>query len=283
MLQTLKLQSLAKLNLMLHITARRTDGFHDLQTVFQFIDLHDDMEFRVTQSGAIQRGHSNTEIDEDDDLIIRAARLLQQRYSVSAGVEISLQKNIPIGAGLGGGSSNAATTLMALNLLWQLELSPTELQQMGRQLGADVPVFIFGHSAWAEGIGDKLTPVDLVDPWYLIINPGIFVSTAEIFASKDLTRDCHPLTIRAFLDGEGRNVCQPVACNLYPEIQSALDWLSEFSAARMTGTGASVFAAFDSAEKANTVQSQLPENWTGYVVKGMNNNPVTEVCFNTGP
>ena len=281
MTQPLKLQSPAKLNLMLHITARRANGYHELQTVFQFIDLHDEMEFRVTQNGAIQRGRINTQINENDDLIIKASRLLQRRYSVSAGVEISLHKNIPIGAGLGGGSSNAATTLMALNRLWRLDITSTELRQIGSQLGADVPVFIYGHSAWGEGIGDELTPLELPELWYLIINPGIFVSTAEIFASKDLTRDCHPLTIRAFLDGEGENVCQPVACKLYPEIQSAIDWLGEFSPARMTGTGASIFAAFDSVEKANTVKSLLPHNWTGYVVKGMNINPVTEVCFNS--
>jgi 4-diphosphocytidyl-2-C-methyl-D-erythritol kinase len=281
-MQTLSLQSPAKLNLMLHITGQRPDGYHDLQTVFQFINLNDDLEFRLTDSTSIQRVQSNTQIAAHDDLIIKAARLLQQRYAVSAGVEVTHTKRIPVGAGLGGGSSNAATTLMALNTLWQLELSNDELQQTGRQLGADVPIFIYGKSAWAEGVGDQFSSIQLPKSWYLIINPRIFVSTAEIFASKDLTRDCHPLTIRAFLDGEGVNVCQPVACKLYPEIQSAIDWLSNFSPARMTGTGASVFASFDSAEKAKTVQSQLPEKWTGYVVEGMHNNPVTQVCFKTG-
>ena len=280
-MQSLLLHSPAKLNLMLHITGQRPDGYHNLQTVFQFIDLNDELEFRLTKSSGIQIVQSNTQIAANDDLIMKAARLLQQRYSVTAGVDITHTKKIPIGAGLGGGSSNAATTLMALNRLWQLELSTHELQQLGRQLGADVPIFIHGRSAWAEGVGDEFCAIQLPKPWYLIINPQIFVSTAEIFASKDLTRDCHPITIRAFLDGEGVNVCQPVACKLYPEIQSAIHWLGNFSPARMTGSGASVFAAFDSAEKANTVQSQLPEKWTGYVARGMNKNPVTEVCFNT--
>lgn len=275
----LELKTPAKLNLMLHITGQREDGYHELQTVFQFIELYDEMSFKVTEDTHITRKHSNSPVPEQDDLIIRAAQLLQQAYQVKQGVSISCQKNIPMGGGLGGGSSDAATTLMALNRLWGLSLTTNELQDLGVKLGADVPVFIFGKSAWGEGVGDKLVPIDLPVPWYLIIHPQIFVSTAQIFASQDLTRDCHPLTIRAFLQGEGGNVCQPVATKLYPEIQQAIDWLNRFAPAKMTGTGACVFAAFDTKADADSALQQLPESWSGYVAKGMNTNPVTTACF----
>lgn len=278
----LLLQSPAKLNLMLHITGQREDGYHNLQTVFQFIELFDELEFKVTDDGCIRRVHASTEVAEENDLVIKAARLLQQRFSVPMGVDISIQKRIPMGGGLGGGSSDAATTLMALNRLWKLGLNQQELQSIGIQLGADVPVFIHGQSAWAEGIGDELTTIDLPEPWYLIIHPYIFVSTADIFAAKELTRDCHPLTIRAFLEGRGSNVCEAVACKLYPEIQQAIDWLNQFSPTRMTGTGACIFAAFGSADKAKFVLSQLPEIWNGYVARGLNINPVAKACFDTG-
>lgn len=274
----LTLQSPAKLNLMLHITGQRADGYHLLQTVFQFIGLYDDMQFRLTD-GDIRRIGGNEQIAESDDLIIRAARLLQPYQQSAQGVDIRIQKHIPMGGGLGGGSSNAATTLLALNRLWNLQLSQQHLQQIGLQLGADVPIFIFGQNAWAEGVGEQLQAVDLPENWYLIINPQIFVSTGQIFSSKYLTRDCHPITIRAFLEGSTENVCQKVACKLYPEIQQALDWLDQFGHARMTGTGACIFAEFDSAEKAEAVKSRIPEQWTGYVAKGLKANPVTRSCL----
>mgnify|MGYP002632390036 CR=1 FL=1 len=277
--ETLTLNSPAKLNLMLHITGQREDGYHNLQTAFQFIGLYDELTFEFNDSGAVQRFGDNQDIPEQDDLIIKAARLLKKQTPTSFGVDITIKKHIPIGGGLGGGSSNAATTLMALNKLWGLGLNQAQLQQLGVQLGADVPIFIFGQSAWAEGVGDLLTPINLPENWFFVLHPQVFVSTGQIFSSKHLTRDSHPIKIRAFLEGEGRNVCEPVACELYPEIQSAIDWLSRFSPARMTGTGACVFAAFDSAEKANTVQSQLPQNWTGYVVQGLSHNPVTQICL----
>ena len=278
--ETLLLNSPAKLNLMLHITGQREDGYHNLQTAFQFIGLYDELTFEFNDSGAVQRFGDNQDIPEQDDLIIKAARLLKKQTPTSFGVDITIKKHIPIGGGLGGGSSNAATTLMALNKLWGLGLNQAQLQQLGVQLGSDVPIFIFGQSAWAEGVGDLLTPINLPENWFFVLHPQVFVSTGQIFSSKHLTPDSHPIKIRAFLEGEGRNVCEPVACELYPEIQSAIDWLSRFSPARMTGTGACVFAAFDSAEKANTVQSQLPQNWTGYVVQGLNINPVTQICLN---
>jgi 4-diphosphocytidyl-2-C-methyl-D-erythritol kinase len=277
-MKTLHLQSPAKLNLMLHITGRRQDGYHQLQTVFQFVELFDDMTFTATHEG-IRRISGNTQVAEEDDLIVRAARLLQPYQAKPMGVDISITKRIPMGGGLGGGSSNAATSLMALNRLWNLGLDQAELQEIGLQLGADVPIFIFGQNAWAEGVGDELSMIKLPETWFLIINPQIFVSTGEIFSSKYLTRDSHPITIRAFLEGGGQNVCEPVACKLYPEIQQAIDWLSQYSPARMTGTGACIFAFFDSAEKANAVKSKIPEQWTGYVARGIQNNPVIDRCF----
>lgn len=267
---------------MLHITGRRPDGYHELQTVFQFIELFDELSFSLREDDRICRVNSQSPVAKDEDLIIRAAERLQQRYQVNPGVNISCIKSIPIGGGLGGGSSDAAATLMALNKLWQLDLSTESLQKIGRELGADVPIFIHGKSAWAEGVGDKLSNLELDQPWYLIIHPQIFVSTAEIFASKDLTRDCHPLTIRAFQQGKGINVCQPVAAKMYPQIQHALDWLDRFSPAKMTGTGACVFAAFDTARQAQSVLEQLPVEWIGYVAKGLNTNPVSTTCMSSG-
>ncbi len=275
---SLQLQSPAKLNLMLHITGIREDGYHNLQTVFQFIELYDELTFTRTNKG-IHRISGNEQVAENDDLMIKAAKLLQTRSKSTQGVDISIKKNIPMGGGLGGGSSDAASTLMALNLLWDLRLNSAELQQIGLQLGADVPIFIFGQNAWAEGVGDELITLKLPETWFLVIHPQVFVSTGQIFSSKHLTRDCHPITIRAFLEGSGENVCEPVACKLYPEIQKAIDWLNQFSQARMTGTGACIFAIFDSAEKANVVKSQIPEYWTGFVARGLNRNPVTNVCF----
>jgi 4-diphosphocytidyl-2-C-methyl-D-erythritol kinase len=274
----LSLQSPAKLNLMLHITGRRDDGYHLLQTVYQFIDLSDQMEFGVTSDGSIQRNNSNTPVSEAEDIVIRAALLLQQQFCVELGIQISIDKRIPIGGGLGGGSSNAATTLLALNQLWNLDLELTELAAIGLGLGADVPVFVMGRAAWASGIGEQLTPIELNEPWYLVIHPGVQVSTAKIFAAEELTRDCDAITIRAFLSGSGINVCEKVACKQYPEIQLAMDWLNQYGKARMTGTGSCVFAAFDSLEQAEGVVSRAPEQWGCFVAKAMNKNPVVTQC-----
>jgi 4-diphosphocytidyl-2-C-methyl-D-erythritol kinase len=271
-------ESPGKLNLMLHITGRRDDGYHLLQTVFQFIELYDYLTFEITKDGLITRSGSQTPVNEADDIILLAAKLLQSKYQISLGLRYSIEKHIPIGGGLGGGSSNAATTLMVLNKLWKLNLELSELATLGLQLGADVPVFIEGKSAWANGIGEELTPVDLPKPWFVVIYPQLFVSTAEIFASEQLTRNCDPITIRAFLAGQGCNVCEPVACQLYPDIQKVIDWLSQYSKARMTGTGACVFASFDSLEQAESVKSLAPEYWSAFVVKAMNQNPVIEQC-----
>jgi len=274
----LSLQSPAKLNLMLHITGRRDDGYHLLQTVFQFIDLSDQMGFRLTTDGSVKRNNSHTPVPEAQDLAVLAAQLLQKQYRVEKGIQISIDKHIPIGAGLGGGSSNAATTLLALNQLWSLDLGLSELAAIGLSLGADVPVFVMGAAAWASGIGEQLTPIELPEPWYVVIHPGVQVSTAKIFAARELTRDCDAITIRAFLSGSGSNVCEKVACKLYPQIQQAIDWLNQFGRARMTGTGACVFAAFDSLEQAEGVKSRAPAHWQTFVVKATNKNPVLAQC-----
>lgn len=274
MRKQLILESPAKLNLMLHITGRRADGYHLLQTVFQFIGLNDTLEFNLRDDNQVVRLTRNRDIAAVDDLMVRAANLLQDRFSVKQGVDISINKRIPMGGGLGGGSSNAATTLMALNRLWNLKLGSDTLREIGLELGADVPIFIFGQNAWAEGIGERLERIQLPEKWFVIIHPQVFVSTPQIFSSKDLTRDCHPITIRAFLEGSGSNVCEPVACKLHPEIGEAIEWLNRFNPARMTGTGACVFAAFDSEAQANDVKSRLPEQWNGFVAPGLDRNPV---------
>ena len=272
-------RSPAKLNLMLHITGQQADGYHLLQTVFQFIDLCDHLGFRLRHDRQIRRIDSDTPVNPENDLVLKAAQLLQRETRVALGVDISVNKQIPIGGGLGGGSSDAATTLMALKQLWQIPIDAQQLARLGRQLGADVPIFIYGKNAWAEGIGDQFEAVELPETWYLVVHPGVFVSTGEIFSAKDLTRDCHPIKIRAFLEGAGQNVCEPVACRLYPEIRRALDWLNQFSPARMTGTGACIFAGFHSDKEANDVKSRLPESWQGYVVKALPGNPVADSCF----
>ncbi len=274
MAELLRLSAPAKLNLMLHITGRRGDGYHLLETVFQFIDLCDWLEFEVTDDGNIVRRQTNSPVATSDDILLRTARLLQSRYDVSRGVSIGIEKQIPIGGGLGGGSSDAATCLLALNRIWELGLGLDQLARIGLELGADVPVFVGGKAAWASGIGEQLQPVELELPIYLVIDPGIEVSTAQIFAAEELTRNCDPLTIRAFLSGSGGNVCEPVVRNLYPQVGAALDWLSQYGDAKMSGTGACVFAAFDSLERAEEVKSRIPENWTTFVARAMNRNPV---------
>jgi 4-diphosphocytidyl-2-C-methyl-D-erythritol kinase len=274
MADLLRLPAPAKLNLMLHITGRRDDGYHLLETVFQFIDLSDQLEFELIQDGRIERRAGNSPVAAADDILTRTATLLQARYQVKQGISIAIDKKIPIGGGLGGGSSNAATCLLALNQLWQLGLTLDQLSRIGLEIGADVPVFVAGRAAWATGIGEQLEPIELDQSIYLVIDPKIEVSTAQIFAAQELTRNCDPLTIRAFLRGSGSNVCEPVVRNLYPQVAAALDWLSEFAPARMSGTGACVFAAFDSLEQAEGVKSRVPENWSVFVARAMNRNPV---------
>ena len=272
--KSLRLDAPAKLNLMLHITGQRDDGYHLLETVFQFIDLCDRLEFETTNDGFITRRPGNTPVVEADDILIRAARLLQSRYDVRQGMRIGIDKQIPIGGGLGGGSSDAAACLLALNHLWGLGLELEQLAAIGLELGADVPVFVGGRAAWATGIGEQLQPIELQPANYLVIDPGIEVSTPRIFAAQELTRNCDPITIRAFLRGSGTNVCEPVVRKLYPQVGAAIDWLNQYASARMSGTGACVFAVFDSLEQAEEVKSRIPEGWTAFVAKAMNRNPV---------
>ncbi len=274
MTQRLCLAAPAKLNLMLHITGRRDDGYHLLETVFQFIDLCDLLEFELLEGGRIERRSDNPAIAAADDILLRTAALLQSRYQVKAGVSIAIDKKIPVGGGLGGGSSDAATCLLALNQLWQLGLSLDQLARIGLEIGADVPVFVRGRAAWATGVGEELQPIELEQPIYLVIDPKTGVSTAEIFAAQELTRNCDPLTIRAFLRGAGSNVCQPVVRNRYPQVAAAIDWLNRSARARMSGTGACVFAAFDSLERAEEVKSRVPKNWSAHLARGLNRNPL---------
>ncbi len=274
MTESLILRAPAKLNLMLHITARRDDGYHLLETVFQFIDLADRIEFSTNDAGKILRLPGNSQVVAADDILLAAANLLHAQFQVDKGVSINIDKRIPVGGGLGGGSSDAATCLLALNQLWGLGLSLDQLAGIGLQLGADVPVFVHGRAAWASGIGEVLQPVELEESIYLVIDPKVAVSTAQIFAAQELTRNCDPLTIRAFLRGSGSNVCEPVVRNLYPQVGEAIDWLSQYAAARMSGTGACVFAAIDSLAQAEVVKSRVPRQWSAHITRAMNYNPV---------
>jgi len=274
MAPALRLPAPAKLNLMLHINGRRADGYHLLQSVFQFIDLCDWLEFEPRADGRIHRHEGNSPVNAADDILVRTAALLQARLGVDQGVSIRIDKRIPIGGGLGGGSSDAASCLLALNQLWGLGLSLSQLADIGLELGADVPVFVRGRAAWAEGVGEALQPLDMDEPIYLIIDPGVTVSTAQIFAAEELTRNCDPITIRAFLRGAGGNVCEPVVRKRHPQVGEALDWLSQYGAARMSGTGACVFVEVDSLRQAEIVKSRVPEPWAGYVARAMNRSPL---------
>jgi len=264
----------AKINLFLHITSQREDGYHNLQTAFQFLDYSDLLQFQVRQNPTITLLTPLAGVDNDDNLIVRAAKRLQVHTSTQQGVDISIEKRLPMGGGLGGGSSNAATTLVALNQLWQCGLSTAELATLGLSLGADVPVFIHGYAAWAEGVGEKLTAITPREPWYIVIMPDCHVSTAEVFSSQELTRDCEPITIPRFLSGEGRNICEDVVIKDYPAVSQALDWLNHYGESRMSGTGACIFAGFNRREQAQKVVESLPDNWQGFVAKGCNRSPL---------
>jgi 4-diphosphocytidyl-2-C-methyl-D-erythritol kinase len=265
----------AKLNLFLHILGRREDGYHDLQTLFQLLEAGDTLRFAAAPRGELQL-HLNTNstgqvVPLADNLILKAARLLRDHVGKpQLGAEIQLDKQLPMGGGLGGGSSDAATTLLALNQLWELGLTQQELQSLGLQLGADVPVFIGGRSAWGEGVGENLKPIELPPRWYLVITPNCLVSTAQIFDHENLTRNTPAIKMADFLAGRSRNDCESVTRNLYPEVDKALNWLSQYGPARMTGTGASVFADFPGEEPARAALSALPDYWRGFVAQGIN-------------
>ncbi|UZK03020.1 4-(cytidine 5'-diphospho)-2-C-methyl-D-erythritol kinase [Venatoribacter cucullus] len=270
----------AKLNLMLHITGRRPDGYHNLQTLFQFLDYGDTLHFRRRDDNELTLVPAIDGVPFEDNLIIRAARLLQQRAGKTCGADIRLDKTLPMGGGLGGGSSDAATTLLALNELWQLQLSPDELATLGLTLGADVPVFVKGAAAFAEGVGEQLTAVpELPEPWYLVVCPQVHVNTGKIFSHEGLTRDTAPINIRTALRQGGRNDCQQVVTVLYPEIGNALNLLNKLSPAKMTGTGACIFSSFGSEAEAIRVSDQLPAEYVAFVAKGVNQSPAHRVLF----
>lgn len=273
MSDTLTLLSPAKLNLFLHITGQRGDGYHELQTLFQLLDWGDRLQFKSDNSGEISLHGADLGIPAEQNLIVKAAQALP-RNTGKQGVSIHLEKRIPEGGGLGGGSSNAAATLLAMNYLWNLQLGDKALQKIGAKLGADVPVFVAGHTAWAEGIGEFLTPVELPETWYLVIAPGCHVSTAEIFSNEQLTRNTSPIKMAAFFEGNSRNDCQQLVRNLHKEVDNALNWLDNFGTAKLTGTGACVFASFDDEQAATSALSQLPESMSGFVARGINTSPV---------
>jgi 4-diphosphocytidyl-2-C-methyl-D-erythritol kinase len=264
----------AKLNLFLHVVGRRADGYHDLQTLFQLIDLRDTVGVAPRADGVIARLEGLADVPPEKDLAVRAARLLQQASCCPQGVDIAVRKRIPAGGGLGGGSSDAATVLLVLNRLWGLRLGVDELATLGVRLGADVPVFLHGSSAWAEGRGDLLEPVELPERWYLLIHPGVAVSTAEVFQAPELTRNSPLITIRALFQAGSRNDCEPIVRRRYPQVDAALKWLGARAEARMTGTGACVFAGFDSAADAEGIAAQVPDEWQCFVARGLNRSPL---------
>ena len=269
---TLQLPAPAKINLFLHITGQRKDGYHTLQTAFQFIELFDLLSFTPTHNNEIRITCDGLDIPHKHNLIYRAAHLLQPH--TNAGCLIHLEKHIPTGAGLGGGSSDAATTLLALNHLWGLSHDLDTLSQLGATLGADIPVFIHGQAAWAEGIGDRFSPFNPPTQTYLVIKPNCHASTPYMYQHPELPRQSLPMDRQTYRYGDGHNDFEKLAAQLYPEIASALDWLNQFSSARLTGSGAAVFAAFQTPELAHHVAAKAPEAWQTLVAKGLNQSPV---------
>jgi 4-diphosphocytidyl-2-C-methyl-D-erythritol kinase len=278
---TLTCPAPAKLNLFLHVVGRRVDGYHLLQTLFRFIDLHDTLHFTLRNDGVVHRVNTLVEVPEEEDLCVRAARLLQKESACSLGVDILLEKHIPMGGGLGGGSSDAATTLIALNQLWSLGLSRERLMQLGLTLGADVPVFIFGENAFAEGVGEQLQAFALPQAWYVVLFPPVHVPTARIFTHPELTRDSISITIRALPIGQRLstvawlgNDLQAIVCKLYPDVANYLEILGKYAQAQMTGSGACVFAEFASEAEAQNALQQLPEGVRGVVTQGLQQHPL---------
>ncbi len=279
----------AKLNLMLHITGQRQDGYHELQTVFQFIDFSDQLEFATRNDECLIRHCDDFDVAENDDIIIHAATKLREKFlsrqpetDKRFGADIYLTKNIPTGAGLGGGSSDAATTLIALNILWKMQFSIDELAEIALTLGADVPVFVRGFAAFAEGVGEKLSPLLLDENWYLLLIPPVHVSTKEIFSNSQLTRDCSAIKICDLSRHEWRNVCTPVVVKNYPLVSQAIDIIGKYSKAYMSGTGASVFAVFETKQQAVDVLQQIRKNpatesWFSLVAKGLNQSPLHHI------
>ncbi len=276
---SITLPSPAKLNLFLHIVGRRPDGYHELQTLFQFLDYGDDITFTLTPGQPCVRLTKPVPgVPDDDNLIIRAARALAARATTALpGVTISLAKRLPMGGGLGGGSSNAATTLLGLNYLWQMDLSLNELAEIGLSLGADVPVFVRGHAAFGEGVGEKLTPANPPEDWFVVLKPACDINTGKIFSEQGLTRDTPKIKIAPAFEGDASrypNDCEDVVRKLYPEVNQSLEWLSQFGPARLTGTGACIFGRFPTESAARIIRESKPSGITGFVAKGVNVSPL---------
>lgn len=275
----------AKLNLFLHVVGRRPDGYHLLQTLFQLIDRSDTLDFVTRDDGQIRRCNDIPGVPADTDLVVRAARLLQAvTGNTSLGADITVHKSLPMGGGLGGGSSDAATTLMVLNHLWQTGLTRNQLMALGLQLGADVPFFLFGQNAFAEGVGEALTPLRTPDRWYVVIEPGVSIPTAIIFSSKELTRDSKVVRITDFPEaknlfdtGFGKNDLEVVATKHFPPVAAAIHWLKTYGDARMTGSGACVFCSFEHEAQADEVLSKVPSEWIGWKARGLQNHPLNHL------
>ena len=288
----LDLPAPAKLNLFLHVVGQRADGYHELQTVFQFVDLADRVRIARRDDTRLRRTVELRGVAESDDLVMQAARLLRDEFGVTSGADIGVEKRIPLGAGLGGGSSDAATTIVGLNRLWNIRADVERLATLALGLGADVPVFVRGHAAWAEGVGESLHPLVLEEPWYVLILLPFQVSTADVFRAPALTRNTPRLRMDRVVDGcerhpgspvpiehlltVARNDCAPVVMEMYPPVGEALRWLDQRAPARMTGTGATVFGRFHSHEHALEVANDVPEPWRGLVTKGLNRSPLLD-------
>ena len=282
---TLSFFAPAKLNLFLHVVGQRGDGYHLLQSVFRFIDYGDTIHLQLRDDGGIERDGDFPGVPEALDLTLRAAQLLQPFAQPGAGVNVRIDKRLPMGSGLGGGSSDAATVLLALNRLWNLNLSRERMQQLALSLGADVPVFVFGQSAFAEGVGEQLQSVTLPPTWYVVLTPPVHIATAAIFAAPELTRNTPALTIAPFSAGNPtpdtgllHNDLQPVVVARYPQVGDYLAWLGQYAEARMTGSGACVFAAFASEDAANRVLEDMPDDMQGFVAQGLDRHPLFEYC-----
>lgn len=269
----------AKLNLFLHVVGRRPDGYHELQTVFRFLDHGDRLRIRVRADGVIARVNAVAGLDGESDLCVRAARLLRERTGSRLGAEIELDKRLPMGGGLGGGSSDAATTLLVLNRLWGTQLARDQLLRLALELGADVPVFVFGESAFAEGIGEQLRPITLEPAWYVVLVPPVSVPTAAVFRDPELTRNSNRITMSAFFAGGVRNDLEPVVCRLFPEVRDHLDWLKRYAPARLTGSGACVFASFDQEAQARRVFAARGSHMQGFVARGLDRHPLHELIL----
>ena len=269
-----RLPAPAKLNLFLHITGQRPDGYHNLQTLFQFLEHSDTLTFEITKTPKVSLLTDFEGVQEQDNLIYRAAKLLQESASCQLGVNISIDKILPMGGGLGGGSSNAATVLVALNKLWQINYSTQELADLGLKLGADVPIFVHGNAAFAEGVGEVISPATPEEHWYLVSKPNVSISTAKVFTAPDLTRDTPVIDKDNYQLAECHNDCQDWVINHYPEVANLLAWLVEYAPSQMTGTGACVFSQFSCEQEARYIQSKLPEGIESFVAKGANTSPL---------